>query len=327
MGWEGRVTGVGESESGVPNRCSICGGGIKELHPFKGGPSVLRCGGCRAERLFPFPTEEEIRGRYDGYEGTKTDLGGARHLVKLARATIEHFVQLAGPGGRSPGETTYLEVGFGNGSSLLAATEYGFRTFGVDLDPTAPGYVKGLAEELGLPVPTMVTSFDALPAVEGGFGLVKASQVIEHVADPHAFLGSVAALQRPGGVLWIDCPNNDAWFWQVKNRIRSWFGREDFWNALKLGEHLWGHTVPSLTRLLEAAEYKVVCCEDYSVADERVQPELAHWYPKMLPAVRASVRNRRPLAVLKAGVRVLDVTSSRLAGRGMGLFGVGRRRG
>ena len=45
----------------------------------------------------------------------------------------------------------------------------------------------------------------------GTFDLVTAMEVVEHVADPKAFLASLAARLAPGGLMILSTPNRTAW--------------------------------------------------------------------------------------------------------------------
>ena len=47
--------------------------------------------------------------------------------------------------------------------------------------------------------------------VEGQFDLITAMEVIEHVADPRAFIGSIARRLAPGGLAILSTPNATSW--------------------------------------------------------------------------------------------------------------------
>jgi len=48
-------------------------------------------------------------------------------------------------------------------------------------------------------------------AIEGRFDLVTCMEVIEHVADPAAFLRALAKRLAPGGLLILSTPNQTGW--------------------------------------------------------------------------------------------------------------------
>jgi SAM-dependent methyltransferase len=51
--------------------------------------------------------------------------------------------------------------------------------------------------------------FTAAVAEQGGFDIVFLSQVLEHVRNPDRFLINAFAALRPGGMIYVDVPNND----------------------------------------------------------------------------------------------------------------------
>jgi hypothetical protein len=55
-----------------------------------------------------------------------------------------------------------------------------------------------------------------------GFNVVYCSEVIEHVTDLNAFVGAMAQLMNPGGVLYLTTP--DISHWRRPKRLESWDG-------------------------------------------------------------------------------------------------------
>ena len=62
-------------------------------------------------------------------------------------------------------------------------------------------------------------------AVEGRFDLVTAMEVIEHVADPQAFVDDLAARLAPDGLLILSTPNKTAWSKLLTITLAEGFGQ------------------------------------------------------------------------------------------------------
>jgi SAM-dependent methyltransferase len=91
--------------------------------------------------------------------------------------------------------------GEGYGSQILASAAA--EVLGVDLDRSI---VRRAASRYARPAfePADVLS---LPYPNVSFGAVISLQVIEHLAQPHEFLGEVARVLEPGGLLILSTPN------------------------------------------------------------------------------------------------------------------------
>lgn len=100
-----------------------------------------------------------------------------------------------------PGPIRLLEVGGGFGIiSHMAATLFGWDVLNVD--PSDRSVWGGRA--LGI---TARKGYVDAATPGGGFDAVIASEVVEHVADPDAFITSLSACLRPGGALFLTTPN------------------------------------------------------------------------------------------------------------------------
>lgn len=116
-----------------------------------------------------------------------------------------------------------LDVGCGSGNFLLDADEIGWSVVGVDPDPEATKR----ASELGLRV--WRGDIGDLPQEEGQFDVVSLSHVIEHVHKPSKLIANAFERIRPGGYIFIDTPNKDAFGHHV-------YGRD--WRGLETPRHL-----------------------------------------------------------------------------------------
>ena len=103
-----------------------------------------------------------------------------------------------------------LDIGCAYGAFLSAASDCGFRPFGIDICESAVAYVR---ERLGFPAlysafPDFTPGFGSefsIPARDG-FDAVTMWYVIEHFADLHSVLLKVSELVKKGGVFAFSTP-------------------------------------------------------------------------------------------------------------------------
>src|SRR5258708_15470283 len=110
---------------------------------------------------------------------------------------------------RSPRSGDLLDVGCGTGNFLVAARQRGLRVSGTELDRSAASFAR---EKLSLEniFPPSLTDFVAEYLV-AKFDAVTFFEVLEHQADPAAFLRSAVSCLRPGGYIGLSVPNPDRW--------------------------------------------------------------------------------------------------------------------
>ena len=97
--------------------------------------------------------------------------------------------------------TRLLEIGCADGRFLAMARAYGFEVSGIELSDTMRAECE---RRLGITVYKSVS--EALAKV-ARYDCVAMFEVIEHVADPIAFLKQVRELVRPGGIVAFSTPN------------------------------------------------------------------------------------------------------------------------
>lgn len=105
-----------------------------------------------------------------------------------------------------PGEgRRFLDVGSNAGFMVEAARERGFEAVGVELDGTSVAYARKHYPK-GAFFHGTVEDY-AREAQGALFDGVYCSEVIEHTADANSFMAAIAALTRPGGLLYITTPD------------------------------------------------------------------------------------------------------------------------
>ena len=302
---------------------------LKLLHQFEEDPhAVVECTACTVQTILPHPTRAALKEYYSNYPTTRTPEQQISLLIErhdqLFKWLRDRWQVPLTEGIR------YLEVGFGNGASLLAAARMGFEVVGYDLDPTNVEDVERRAKALNVSVQIRRGDLNealGTRAQKERFNFVKASQVIEHVINPVKFVDSMSKLLVPTGYLYLDCPNNAAAFLRIKNHLRRPFRRMDFYNSLRLREHLWGFNRTSMGKLLNGGGFDVVFCTDYHVRHGYFQPENRFWYPGLPTGLKRSIIERKPYPLLKSLIAAFDRTMSLTVSGGIGLASLACKRG
>lgn len=103
-----------------------------------------------------------------------------------------------------------LDVGCGGGLLTEALAEAGAVVTGVDLAPGMIEVARLHAAERGVAIDYRAASAEDLVAQRTPpFDVVTCMEMLEHVPDPGATLGALAALTRPGGHLFVSTINRN----------------------------------------------------------------------------------------------------------------------
>ena len=102
---------------------------------------------------------------------------------------------------------TALDVGCGAGLLAEPLARLGAKVTAVDAAPELIDAARAHAVGQGVDIDYRAT---AVEQIEGQFDLVTSMEVIEHVADPAAFLKALAARLAPDGLLILSTPNKTA---------------------------------------------------------------------------------------------------------------------
>ena len=116
----------------------------------------------------------------------------------------------------------WLDIGFGNGSLLLTAREYGFYPVGVDLRPHGVDAIKKFAVE------AYCDHFEGLNH-DARYNVISMADVLEHMPFPGSSLFQARRLMAPKGVILISMPNMDAPVWSVLDRT----SQNPYWGEIE----------------------------------------------------------------------------------------------
>lgn len=220
--------------------CPVCGADGAPIDRLARGERRWTCFACdRCACHYWSPRVVDPTFYAEGHQETYDRRRGGEVFL---RERHHMFLRRARPG-------RLLDVGCGEGGFLEVARARGFEVAGLDLDP---GNVEA-ARRRGLAVETALLTGDggALPEALRGraFDWVTAFDVLEHQAEPLAFLEAARRLLAPGGAV---CGS-------VPNRERLLVGRDRRHNDGDLPPHhfLW-FSIASLRETLRRAGFRDV---------------------------------------------------------------------
>jgi SAM-dependent methyltransferase len=189
---------------------------------------IVRCGRCGHMQLERMPSDDELAWAYAiaASEVYVEEEAGQRETARIALEQVERHT--GGPG-------ALLDLGCWVGFLLAEARDRGWRTLGVEPSSFASARAR---ERLGLDV--VQGDLMAAPVPEGEWDAVVLGDVLEHVTQPSQALDRVAALLKPGGVVYIALPDAGS---LVARRLGA-----RWWSVLPTHVHYF--TRGSLTTLL-----------------------------------------------------------------------------
>jgi SAM-dependent methyltransferase len=193
----------------VPVDCPACGGALRAPTFEKFTFTYVRCADCRTIYMSPRPSPEVMASYYDQSENYRYwaehifPASEASRREKIHRPWLARVLGYCERFGVPTG--TLLEIGPGFGTWLELAKQSGrfARVVGVERTPEmAEACRRRGLEVVARPVEQAAGE---LPPAD----VAVAFELIEHLFDPRGFVGSLAGVLRPGGLLVLSCPNGE----------------------------------------------------------------------------------------------------------------------
>jgi 2-polyprenyl-3-methyl-5-hydroxy-6-metoxy-1,4-benzoquinol methylase len=208
--------------------------------------SIAQCSHCGFLQTKPAPGPQEIKQLYETYynfcgeSGTiytklrKTFFNSlASRLWMVIDGDISFHLHL--------GQGRLLDVGCNEGHGMAIYRRNGFNPEGLELNERAAQN----ARMAGCRVHTQ-TLEEFQP--EEPYDIVVLSNVLEHASNPKNMLDNVRRVLKPGGHVWISCPNSQSW-------LRRLFGRS--WINWHVPFHLFHFSRKTLSQLLKNSGFEI----------------------------------------------------------------------
>ena len=236
--------------------CVACGGALSTVltevtdtrFGVVGAWDIARCDACGLEQTLPRPEPAELGRLYAAHY----NFGGERDTLytRLRGAFLNsalYRLWIAIDGDISfhaqPGQGRLIDVGCNEGRGLSLYARNGFSAVeGLETNPTAVAAARGR----GFTVHAQELS-DFQP--EALYDVVVLSNVLEHALVPAEMLADVRRILKPGGEVWISCPNADS-------KLRRMFGRA--WINWHVPFHIVHFTEATLARTVIAAGFRPI---------------------------------------------------------------------
>ncbi|MEO7601665.1 MAG: bifunctional 2-polyprenyl-6-hydroxyphenol methylase/3-demethylubiquinol 3-O-methyltransferase UbiG [Sphingomicrobium sp.] len=147
-----------------------------------------------------------------------------------------------------------LDVGCGAGLLAEPLARLGANVTAIDASTELIEAARTHAEASGLAIDYRACAVENL---DGAFNLVTSLEVVEHVAEPRAFVKALAARLAPGGLLILSTPNRTAWSRLLTITLAEGLGR------VPRGTHDFGKfiTPDELCAMVREAGLKVIDVE------------------------------------------------------------------
>ncbi len=181
--------------------------------------TIHRCRNCGSGVMLPRPTAAALADMHSGAEYFDHPYFQERRILTpdLAARFRRRLDALRASAGEIPGRTV-VEIGCDTGLFLgYLASEAGVRPIGVDVSERAVA----AARSAGLDV--RHGTLESVALESGSADIVCAYDLLEHLADPAAFVDEVARVLRPGGTFIGETPNFDGLIYRL-GRMMAWPG-------------------------------------------------------------------------------------------------------
>jgi 2-polyprenyl-6-hydroxyphenyl methylase/3-demethylubiquinone-9 3-methyltransferase len=182
--------------------------------------------------------------------------------LKYVREQIDRHWQTDECSRRPLEGKTALDVGCGAGLLAEPLARLGADVIALDASPELIVAAREHAAAVGLDIDYRAGE---LAALDGKFDLVTCMEVIEHVADPAAFVRDLAARLAPGGLLIMSTPNATGWSKLLTITLAEGLGR------VPRGTHDFAKFIPPerLQALLAAAGLSCIDVEGIAFSPTR----------------------------------------------------------
>ena len=239
------------------------------IYGAPGAFSIVRCSSCGLLFTNPRPKANIIADLYKNYygefEGEHAVSGKTIRSFVRRNSRLRHLYHrlfghyLSEVLQRAKGRV--LDIGCGSGSTIEELRRLGCEVYGIEPNPKAAQACieKGLNVTCGV--------LNSIDYPDNFFDTVIMWHVIEHLPSPKNVLRKVYEILKPGGNVFIYCPNADSYMTALFREL---------WRGWHLPFHFYHFTPDTMSKLLKVLDFKKVLMK--TVTPDFIFPESIEAY-------------------------------------------------
>jgi len=177
--------------------CPLCGNaGNKNGFPYHTvwkniKYEFIKCAFCRTTYIWPIPSDSEFKSIY-AFENYQ-EVFYKENNPGIHNKSICKLLEYCG------NRRALLDFGCGNGDFLLAAKNFGFKCYGVEIEDK-------VVESAKIASKCPVLSVDAFKKSDVKFEIIHLGDVLEHLPNPYETMKELSGFLVPGGIFIIEGP-------------------------------------------------------------------------------------------------------------------------
>lgn len=194
--------------------CPLCNS--EKIKPYTTdykGIGIFKCRSCKVKFMNPQYTHDYLNKFYASYQqgDTSHHIYGSNDEPRKAlhEYNIKNIEKYIKPG-------NFLSIGSGNTFDIQEANKRGWNAEGIDMDEK---FIQMAIKEYG--VNMKWGDFLKHDYPKNHFSCIYMNHVLEHPKEPGEYLDKINELLVRGGVLYISCPNINAWSVIIKRLLEA----------------------------------------------------------------------------------------------------------
>jgi SAM-dependent methyltransferase len=223
---------------------------------------IVKCVDCQFYYVHPQIdfSDKEWQGLYNSeYFSPMTKW----HMRKRNRDLIDRFDHLQKY--TNGNKKRFLDIGSGEGYSLIKANKYGWEVFGIDISDLR------IQEAKQKNINFVLSDLISAKFPDNYFDCIYMDSVLEHVPNPIQMLNEIKRILNVGGCVYIGVPNEDSLFTRFLGILYKFSGRKSESSRLKPfapSFHIGGFNNHSLKFAIKSHGFSIIKLRNFASKSE-----------------------------------------------------------